>query len=120
MTDVAFVNVNQAPEPCTLPTVERPMRVAEFDRLFAQALAAVEWLSPQAARIILPPSPEIAAEAADLVVRETECCSFFTFSVTATGGRVHLDVTVPESQTPVLTALVGWVERVGTQQVGTG
>ncbi len=60
---------------------------------------------------MLPPRPELAAEAADLVVRETQCCSFFTFALTATGGRLHLDVTVPESQTPVLDAMVGWVER---------
>lgn len=111
---MAFVDVDRAPEACTLPTVERPLRVAEFDRLFAQATAAVERLGPQAARITLPPSPETAAEAASLVVRETGCCSFFTFSLIATGGRVHLDIAVPESQIPVLDSLVGWVERVGT------
>ena len=111
---MTFIDVDQAPEACTLPTTERPLRVAEFDRLFAREVAAVERLSPQAARITLPPSPETAAEAAHLVVRETQCCSFFTFSLTATGGRLHLDVAVPESQTPVLDAVVGWVERVGT------
>ena len=73
--------------------------------------AGVERLGPQTARIVLPPRPELAAEAADLVVRETQCCSFFTFALTATGGRLHLDVTVPESQTPVLDAMVGWVGR---------
>lgn len=112
--DMTFIDVNQAPEACTLPTAERPLRVAEFDRLFGRAAATVERLSLQAARITLPPNPETAAEAANLVVRETECCSFFTFSLTASGGRLHLDVAVPESQTPVLDSLVGWVERVGT------
>ena len=111
--DMTFIDVNQAPEACTLPTAERPLRVAEFDQLFTRA-AAVERLGPQAARITLPPTPETAAKAANLVVRETECCSFFTFSLTATGGRAYLDVMVPESQTPVLDSLVGWVERVGT------
>jgi hypothetical protein len=109
---MTFVDVNQAPQACTLPTAERPLRVAEFDRLFARAVA-VERLGPQAARIVLRPSPETAAEAANLVVRETECCSFFTFSLTATGGLLHLDVMVPENQTPVLDSVVGWVERVG-------
>lgn len=116
---MTFIDVDQAPEACTLPTVERPLRITEFDRLFARAAAAVEWLSPQAARITLPYSPDVAAEAASLVVRETECCSFFTFSLTATGGRVHLDIAVPESQTAVLDALVGWVEQVGVERVGT-
>lgn len=115
---MSFDGVNQAPEACTLSTGKRPLRVDEFDRLFTRA-AAVERLSPQAVRITLPSSPETAAEAANLVVRETECCSFFTFSLTATGGQVHLDVAVPESQTPVLDSLVGWVERVGVQRVGT-
>ena len=104
------IDLSQAPEACTLPTVERPLRVAEFDRLWSTA-AGVERLGPQAARISLPPRPEVAAEAADLVVRETQCCSFFTFTLMATGGRLHLDVSVPESQTPVLDAMVGWVER---------
>lgn len=110
---MTFIDVNQAPEACTLPTVERPLRVAEFDRLFARAAADVERIGPRSARITLPPDPQTAAEAAHLVVRETECCSFFTFSLTATGGRLHLDVDVPESQTSVLDAVVGWVQRVG-------
>jgi hypothetical protein len=105
-----IIDVSQVPEACTLPTAERPLRVAEFDRLFAAA-GSFERLAPQTARIAFPPSPEVAAEAADLVVRETQCCSFFTFALTATGGRLHLDVTVPESQTDVLDAVVGWVER---------
>src|SRR5918994_2014568 len=104
ITDLA-----QVPDACTLPTVQRPLRVAEFDRLFTVA-TTVDRLNPGQARIALPPSPEVAAQAADLVVRETQCCSFFTFSLTATGGRLHLDVAVPESQVPVLEAIVGWVE----------
>lgn len=111
---MTFIDVNQAPEACTLPTAERPLRVAEFDRLFTRASAAVERFGPRVARITLPPSPETAAAAADLVVRETQCCSFFTFSLTAGGGRLHLDVTVSENQVSVLDALVDWVERVGT------
>lgn len=111
---MAFIDVYQAPEECTLPSPQRPLRVAEFDRLFARAAGPVERLGPRAARILLPPHPETAAEAADLVVRESACCSFFTFSVTATGGQVHLDITVPEHQTPALDALVTWVERVRT------
>jgi hypothetical protein len=100
----------QVPEACTLPTVEQPLRVAELDRLFAVANAA-EWLGPMQARIGLPSSPQIAAEAADLVVRETRCCPFFTFSLAASAGQLHLDVAVPERQVPVLEALVGRIER---------
>lgn len=102
--------MTQVPEACTLPTVDQPLRNAEFDRLFA-VVTATDRLSSKQARIVLPSSPQVAAHAADLVVRETQCCSFFTFSLTATAGRLHLDVAVPESQVPVLDALVGWVER---------
>ncbi|WP_245718914.1 hypothetical protein [Micromonospora rhizosphaerae] len=34
------------PEACTLPTAERPLRVAEFDELFATALRGQTRLSP--------------------------------------------------------------------------
>lgn len=107
-----ITDVTQVPEACTLPTLQRPLRIAEFDRLFSAATAA-ERLNPEQARIVLPASPEVAVQAADLVVRETRCCSFFTFSLTATGGRLHLDVTVPQSQAAVLDCLVDWAERAG-------
>jgi hypothetical protein len=74
-----LLDMSQEPEACTLPTAERPLRIAEFDRLFAAA-ASVERLAPQAARIAFPPSPGVAAQAGHLVVRETQCCSFFAFS----------------------------------------
>jgi hypothetical protein len=105
-----ITDVSQVPESCTLPTVEQPLRVAEFDRLFAVATAA-DRLSSKQARIVLPSSPEVAAQAADLAVRETQCCSFFTFSLTAVAGRLQLDVAVPETQVPVLDALIARVER---------
>ena len=107
-----IVDGSKVPEACTLPSVDQPLRIAEFDRLFGY-VSAVERRGPQTARITLPSRPDVAAQAADLVVRETQCCSFFTFSLTAAGGRLHLDVTVPESQTPVLDSMVGWAERAG-------
>jgi hypothetical protein len=107
-----ITDVTSVPEACTLPTVQRPLRMAEFDRLFALATAA-DRLSPEQVRIALPSSPQVAAQAADLVVRETRCCSFFTFSLTASAGRLHLDVTVPDTQAQVLDAILGRVERIG-------
>jgi hypothetical protein len=49
---------------------------------------------------------QVAARAADLTVRETQCCSFFGFTLTATGGGLTLDVTAPPEQIAVLDALV--------------
>src|SRR5215212_5930938 len=86
LMNMEISDLAQVPEACTLPTVEQPLRVAEFDRLFAVA-TATERLGPMQARIVLPSSPQIAAQTADLVVRETQCCSFFTFSLTASAGQ---------------------------------
>lgn len=55
----------------------------------------------------------MAAQAADLAVRETGCCSFFTFSLITTGGSLWLETSVPDSQDAraVLRRPVGeWIE----------
>lgn len=95
-----------APQACTLPTVEQPSRLAEFDELFATAVRAVERLDASRVRFDLRPEPAVAARAADLLVRETDCCSFFTFTLTATGGTLLLEVSVPSAHVEVLDALV--------------
>jgi hypothetical protein len=90
---------------CTLPTVERPLRVAEFDELFGAAVISVERLAAGRARFGVRRDSATAARAAELVVRETECCSFFEFVLTTTGRGVALDVIVPAAQIAVLDAL---------------
>ena len=45
------------------------------------------------------------AAVADLTARETECCSFFDFTLTPAGQRLLLDVTVPAGEVGVLDAL---------------
>jgi len=100
-----LVEESWVPEACTLPTVERPLRLAEFDELFATSVRSVERLDPARLRLDLEPDASVAARAADLAVRETGCCSFFTFTLTATGGTVQLDVAVPAAQVEVLDAL---------------
>lgn len=92
---------------CTLPTVEQPVRVAEFDTLFAESLTDVEQLSPTSARFGLYGSALLAAHAQDLADRETGCCSFFDFTVTPTGAdTVVMVITVPNEGREVLGALV--------------
>lgn len=94
-----------APRACTLPTEDRSLRVAEFDELFATSLRGLGRYSPTGLWMDLEPTPEVAARAADLVVRETGCCSFFIFALVATGGALTLDVRVPDSRVEVLDAL---------------
>jgi hypothetical protein len=94
-----------APEACTLPAADRPLRVAEFDTLFTGSLRGLDRYEATGLRMELEPSPETAARAANLVMRETGCCSFFTFALVVTGGSLRLDITVPATQTAVLEAL---------------
>ena len=93
------------PPSCTLPTTELPLRAAEFDAVFADAVRLVERPSPDRVRLELEPAAEVAARVADLVVRETACCSFFTFALTATAGALHLDITVVPGHIEVLDVL---------------
>ena len=88
---------------CTLPAVERPLRLAEFDDLFTTALRNQQRLSPTTLRWRL--APTVAATVRDLTARETACCSFFSFSVTADDEVVGVDVTVPTAHVGVLDAL---------------
>ena len=94
-----------APEACTLPTAQRPLRAASFDEFFASSVLAVTRTGSDQVRMDLRPGPDTAARAAGLAAEETACCSFFTFTLTATGGGLTLDITVPPAQRAVLDAL---------------
>ena len=90
-------------EACTLPLVDRPLRLVEFDTLFANGLTAQQRLSPTVPRWTLDSEAERTAR--DLTARETACCSFFTFDFTVGARTVQLDVTVPPAQVEILDAL---------------
>ena len=97
----------EVPSACTLPTAERPLRLAEFDALFSTAVRAVEAVSPTHARLRLAGPPELEPTVRDLAARETACCSFFTFTVTPSpaDGALVLDIEVPPAYADVLAAL---------------
>jgi hypothetical protein len=96
--DLAWV-----PDACTLPTVERPLRLAEFDGLFATALRGQTRLSPTTLRWRLDSAAETTAR--DLTARESSCCSFFSFAFVPNGETLDLDVQVPVAHVDVLDAL---------------
>ncbi|TCO59268.1 hypothetical protein [Actinocrispum wychmicini] len=104
-TDALEPDAAWTPTSCTLPSADRPLRVAEFDDLFTRSLRALDRHDLTGLRLDLASSPEVVEQAASLVVRETACCSFFTFTLTATGGELWLEITVPPSQAAVLDAL---------------
>ncbi|BFU47812.1 hypothetical protein [Krasilnikovia sp. MM14-A1004] len=91
------------PEACTLPTADRPLRLAEFDDLFASALLVQQRVSATVLRWDLDPVIEAAAR--DLTGRESECCSFFTFTFRRNGEVLRLEVEVPAAHVEVLDAL---------------
>jgi hypothetical protein len=91
------------PEACTLPTAERPLRLAEFDDLFATALRGQQRMSPTRLCWRLDPAAEQTAR--DLAGRESTCCSFFSFTFVPADGVVQLDVEVPAAHEEVLDAL---------------
>lgn len=99
---------------CTLPTAEQPLRVAEFDALFAAAVRPAERVSPTALRIHLPGGEATAAGAEELAARESACCSFFAFTVSATDDRTELEVRVPASRAAVLDAVQQRADAVRT------
>ena len=92
-----------APQACTLPAAERPMRAAEFAELFTTALRSAHRHAPTSLRLVLDSRCE--ARVRDLVARESQCCTFFAFAVTAAADGVHLDVQVPSTQIAVLDSL---------------
>jgi hypothetical protein len=91
-----------APDACTLPTTERPIRVVEFDQMFAHVLT-MERPDPTRLDLVLPRDAE--ATARDLAARESECCSFFTFEFESVGDDVVMHVGVPPQQVEVLDAI---------------
>lgn len=109
------------PDACTLPTVERPVRLAEFDRLFATALRGVESVTPTHARIRLAGPAGLVATVRDLTARESDCCSFFTFTVTpepvGEGEALVCDVEVPARYADVLAALADRAGAVAVEEV---
>jgi hypothetical protein len=98
-------NQSWAPQDCTLPTAERPLRAAEFSRLFGDAVLTVDRPATGRLRLGLRPGADTATRAAALTAAETECCSFFTFTLTAGNDSLHLDIAVPDSRADIIDAL---------------
>src|SRR4051794_36456140 len=106
---------------CTLPTAERPLRVGDFDELFAGSLLRVERPSDERAVLVLAGGEGLAQRVQDLADAESACCSFFTFTVSSrlVGGAppvVVLDIAVPPTYAAVLTGLVQRAGRAAAAQ----
>ncbi|MEW2354230.1 hypothetical protein [Spirillospora sp. NPDC029432] len=68
--------------------------------------------------MVLRPEPQVAGRVAVLAARETGCCSFFTFTLTATGGELALQVSVGDRHIEVLDALAARATAISTAATG--
>lgn len=110
------VDQGRVPEACTLSDAERPLRLAEFDALFATAVRQVERIDATRLRLTLTGPDTLKAAVADLTERESRCCSFFDFDVTADGqGQVVVTIAVPAAHVGVLDALAARATPEGTR-----
>lgn len=94
--------VDWVPDACTLPTVEQPVRVAEFDRFFAESVRSIRRPDPARLELVLTADAEPAAR--DLAARESSCCSFFIFDFATTTEGPIMGVAVPATYIDVLDA----------------
>lgn len=108
------------PDACTLPTVNQPMRLAEFDDLLGADALGVRRVNELIVAIDLRPDPAVAARAADLAARESACCSFFAFTLTIAEGKTILEIATPAAYARVLDALVARVEHLESSPPSVG
>jgi Family of unknown function (DUF5990) len=100
-----------APDACTLPTPQRPLRVAEFDDFLG---AVTRSTRPARTRLDLVIPCTAEASARDLAERETACCAFFDFQFEAAGPDVVMHINVPKEHVDVLDALEQRVSRAAS------
>jgi len=113
MTAEITAGLTWVPQACTLPTAQQPLRLAEFDDLFAIAVEQSERVSDRHLRLSLSGPDDLEATVRDLAARENACCSFFAFTVTSEApGNVVFDIEVPAAHVNVLDALADRAIRV--------
>jgi hypothetical protein len=89
---------------CTLPTAERPLRLAEFDALFRVNVRRVER-DNDLVRLHLSGHDGLLETVRDLAEREAACCSFFTFVIEGTDDDLVLTISVPADRRDILAGL---------------
>jgi len=99
-----------APTSCTLPTVEQPLRLAEFDDFFRAAVR--HSTRTRATRLDLVILRESEATARDLAERETGCCSFFRFNFGTAQDGLVMRIGVAKDHADVLDALQARISAV--------
>ena len=105
MTENLLAGDDWVPPACTLPTVDQPLRRAEFDAMFAEDVIRLDQPTAEQLLLELRATPAAAARAADLAVKETGCCSFFSFDLSIGDGKVSMAISTDARNTAVLAVL---------------
>ncbi|MGN2642106.1 MULTISPECIES: hypothetical protein [Nocardia] len=90
---------------CTLPTTERPTRLAEFDQFFTDAVTATARPNPTRLELHLTGEGDAERVGRDLAARESACCSFFTFTFAPAPAGTLMRIEVPALHVEVLDTL---------------
>jgi hypothetical protein len=64
MSETTLAGGMVVPQACTLPTAEQPVRLADFDDVFATGVVGVQRVAPLRLRLVLRPEPAVAAAVA--------------------------------------------------------
>ena len=89
---------------CTLPTSERPVRLAELDDLVREAVSSIDADGVRT-RLRMVGQQGLRARVQDLLDRESACCSFFDFRLAEDDADLVLDIGVPPTRRDILEAL---------------
>lgn len=99
------------PDTCTLPTVDRPLRVAAIDQFVIDSVLSIDQVDPTTLRLIIDGAA--IDRARDLAAQETVCCTFFDFTMTPLAdGTATMQVSAPAAQLPVLEALAARMSAI--------
>ena len=94
----------EIPHSCTLPTAERPVRLAEFHTLLDSATTSQRHDDTHLT-LCFDDADGLEAQARELTARESSCCSFFDFNVAKDAGQVIVGIQVPGQYSSILDSL---------------
>jgi len=99
----------EGPIACTLHPNEYAGRLEDFRQGVFAHLVGMERPEPTRLRLLLAgdADPEAVRE---LLVREQGCCTFMSFTITASGGQLAADLEVPADAAPALDGMVSLAE----------
>ncbi|MET8651367.1 hypothetical protein [Nocardia aurea] len=117
MTDKDLAEQMMDLSACTLPTVDRPTRLAEFDAFFADSVIATHRPDPTRLELTLAAGLDVEQVGRDLAARESACCSFFTFTFEPGPAGTVMRIETPAIHSDVLDAMA---ERAGAAVAGAG